>query len=223
LSNNGIEEISRYGMRGWFSDMCRTRMEAGETTAYGAYDIQNDLYMLYFGTGNTVVFDEKNNAWSTFTDIVIPAFATYMNNRTFIIYTNYLWELNYDGVKNTQRVSGGETAKTSTIKFVSNVEPTVLKNYLALHLDSTHAMDVSISTDAIGGGTAQLSTLLTTDFAQREQEFHASFLRDANTPNVTYPLISGDTMKGKHAEIELTLQTNEDLLIRMAKVLVSKG
>jgi len=223
LGNNGIEEISKYGMRGWFSDMCRTRMEAGELVAYGAYDIQNDMYMVYFGTGNTVVFDEKNNAWITFTDVVLPAFSTYMNNRTFLIYTNYLWEMNYSGFKNTQHVTGAETAKFSTIKFASNIEPTILKNYLALHLDSTHAMTVAITTDALNGQTAQSSSLLTTDFTEREQEWHSSFLRDANTPNVTYPLISGDTLKGKHAEITLSLQTDDDLLIRMVKVLVSKG
>jgi len=223
LSTNGIEEISKYGMRGWFSNICRTRMEAGELVTYGAYDVQNDMYMIYFGTGNTVVFDEKNNAWSTFTDIILPAFSTYMNNRTFIIYTDYLWELNYSGSKNLQRVTGGETAKVSTIKFASNIEPTLLKNYLAIHLDSTHALAVGIITDALDGQTIQSSTLLVTDFTEREQEWHAPFLRDANTPNVTYPLISGDTMKGKHAQIELTLQTNEDLLIRMVKVLVSKG
>jgi hypothetical protein len=223
LSTNGIEEISRYGMRGWFSDMCRTRLEAGETVSYGAYDIQNDLYMLYFGTGNTVVFDEKNNAWVTFTDIIVPAFSTYLNNRSFIIYTNYLWEMNYSGSRNLQRVTGVETAKTSTIKFSSNMEPVTLKNYLGIKLDSTYAMSVAIETDAINGGTNQQSSLVVGDFTQREQEWHASFLRDANTPNVTYPLISGDTMKGKHAEIELSLQTDEDLLIRTVQVLVSKG
>jgi len=223
LGNNGIEEISRYGMTGWFSDICRTRMEAGELVTYGAYDIQNDMYMVYFGTGNTVVFDEKNNAWMTFTDVILPAFSTYMNNRSFIIYTNYLWEMNYSGFKNTQHVTGAETSKVSTIKFASNIEPTILKNYLAIHLDSTHAMAVGVEIDALDGRTIQSSSLLVTDFTEREQEWHASFLRDVNTPNVTYPLISGDTLKGKHAEIELTLQTDEDLKIRMVKVLVSKG
>jgi len=203
--------------------MCRTRLEAGETTAYGAYDIQNDLYMLYFGTGNTVVFDEKNNSWVTFTDIILPQFSTYMNNRSFIIYNNYLWEMNYSGSKNLQRVTGGETAKNSTIKFSSNVDPATLKNYLAIHLDSNYAMAVSIETDAINDGTPQQSSLVVGDFTQREQEWHASFLRDVNTPNVTYPLISGDTLKGKHAEIELSLQTDDDLLLRMVQVIVSKG
>jgi len=223
LSQNGIEEISRYGMRGWFSDMCRTRLEAGEPVAYSAYDIQNDLYMLYFGTGNTVVFDEKNNSWVTFTDIILPAFSEHLNNRSFIIYSNYLWEMNYDGAKNLQRITGGETAKTSTIKFASNIEPAILKNYLAIRLDSTYAMAVSIETDAINGGTNQQSSLVVGDFRQREQEWHAAFLRDVNTPNVTYPIIQGDTMKGKHAEIELSLQTSDDLLIRMVQVVVSKG
>jgi len=223
LSQNGIEEISRYGMRGWFSNMCRTRMEGGNLITYGAYDIQNDMYMIYFGTGNTVVFDEKNNAWVTFTDVIVPAFSAYMNNRSFIIYTNYLWEMNYSGSKNLQRVTGGETAKTSTVKFASNAEPTLLKNYLSIQLDSSYAMAVSIETDNINGGTNQQSSLVVGDFTQREQEWHASFLRDANTPNVTYPVLEGDTMKGKHAQVELTLQTSSDLLIRMVKIVVSKG
>jgi hypothetical protein len=233
LSNNGIEEISRYGMRGWFSNMCRTRMEAGELGAFGAYDIQNDLYMIYFGTGNTVVFDEKNNAWPTFTDVVIPTFSTYLNNRSFLIYNDFLWEMNYPGVKNTQRITGAESAKVSSIKFSSNVEPKALKNYLGIHLDSTHAMAVGITTDALDGRTAQSSSLVVGDFTEREQEWHASFLRDVNTPrldpNMTDPqwadrvIFLGDTMKGKHAQVELTLATSEDLLMRMVKVLVSEG
>jgi hypothetical protein len=233
LSNNGIEEISRYGMRGWFSNMCRTRMEDGELGAFGAYDIQNDLYMIYFGTGNTVVFDEKNNAWPTFTDVVVPAFSTYLNNRSFLIYNDFLWEMNYPGVKNTQRITGAESAKVSSIKFSSNVEPKTLKNYFAIHLDSTHAMAVGITTDALDGRTAQSSSLVVGDFTEREQEWHASFLRDVNTPrldpNMTDPqwadrvIFLGDTMKGKHAQVELTLATNENLLMRMVKVLVSRG
>ena len=233
LSNNGIETISRYGMRGWFSDMCRTRMSAGELSAYGIYDVQNDMYMINFGTGNTIVFDEKNNAWITFNDFIIPRFGAYINNRSFYADADFLCELNYPGLKNVLYSGGGDPVSASTIKFSSNIEPTLLKNYLAIHLDSTHAMAVEITTDALNGRTVQSSTLVAGDFTEREQEWHASFLRDVNTPRLD-PAMSdgdwanrviflGDTIKGKHAQIELSLQTSDDLLIRMVKVLVSKG
>jgi hypothetical protein len=138
--------------------------------------------------------------------------------------------MNYPGIPNNIKSNSSGvigTAVPTTIDFTSSIEPTVLKNYFALLLNSSHALDVTIDTEALYGGTDQQSTLdRSLDFTQREQEFHASFLRDANTPNVTNPLFEGDTIKGFHANLKLTLPISvaqQEMKLRFAKIIVSKG
>jgi hypothetical protein len=221
LSNNGIEEISRYGMRGWFAEQCYDLVNSSNTVVRSVYDVQNDMYLLHLdGENTTVVFDEKTNAWVSFVDFITAEHSAYLNNKSFVVESGDLYEMNDYTNKNNG-------SQASYIKFACNAEPAELKNFLAIHLDSSHALDVTITTEAIDGGTDQSSTLdRTLDFTKREQEWHASFLRDANTPNVSNPLLEGDTLKGKHAEITLTLPAavgDEDFTMKLAKIVVSKG
>jgi hypothetical protein len=224
LSANGIEEISRYGMRGYFAEQCHDLMDSVNDVVRSVYDVQNDMYLLHLdGENTTVVFDEKTNAWVSFVNFITAEHSAYINNRSFVIEGGDLYEMNNYSAKNT----GTGSAQSSYLQFPSNIEPTDLKNFMAIHLDSSHALDVAITTEAIDGGTDQSSSLdRTLDFTKREQEWHASFLRDANTPNVTNPLLEGDTLKGKHAKITLTLPAavgDEDFTMKLAKIVVSKG
>jgi hypothetical protein len=224
LSANGVEEISRYGMRGWFAEQCASLMDSVNDKVTSVYDIQNDMYIIHFDAiGKTLVFDEKNNAWPSFVTFIGADFATHINNRSFVIESNDIYEMNDYTAKNT----GTGSAQASFIEFSSNVEPGELKNYFALALDSSHALDVVITTEALDGGTDQSSSLdRAVDFVQREQEWHAAFLRDANTPDVSNPLLEGDTIKGKSANIKLTLPAavgDDDLTMKLVKVVVSKG
>jgi hypothetical protein len=224
LSINGIEEISRYGMRGWFAEKCAALMDTANEVVVGAYDVQNDQYILNFDAANSVLnFDEKLNAWVSFITFMDFTRSVYINNRTFMVINNDLYEMNNYTALNT----GTGSAQSSFIKTVSNVEPATLKNYFAIAIDGSHALDVAIETEALYGGTNQQSTLdRALDFRQRETEWHAAFLRDANTPNVTNPLLEGDTIKGKDAKITLTLPAaigSQQLLLKLVKVIVSKG
>jgi len=223
LSANGIEEISRYGMRGWFSQRSENVMDSVNENVRSVYDVQNDMYIIHFVTeGKSVVFDEKTNAWTCFVSFITAEFSTFINNRSFVIEANDIWEMNQ-----TTKNTGVSGVASSYIEFSSAFEPAELKNYLALALDSSHALDVDIYTEAIGGGTDQHSTLdRSIDFRQREQEWHAPFLRDLNTPIVASPLLEGDTIKGKHATITFTLPVavaDENFSLKMAKIIVSKG
>lgn len=223
LSQNGIEEISRYGMRGYFAEQSYDLMNSSNTVVRSAYDVQNDQYLIHLdGEDVTLVFDEKNNSWVSFVTFIKPEHSTYINNKSFVVQNSYICELN----DYTNKNASTDSAAASFIEFSSNIEPAELKNFLAIHLDGSHALEVDVLIEAIGGGTAQVSTLELTDFTQREQEWHASFLRDANTPNVTYPLLEGDTLKGKNARITLTLPASvgdEDFSMKLVKVVVSKG
>lgn len=236
LSNNGIEEVSRYGMRGWFSEECKGLLDLGDKNVHGVFDVQNDSYIISFDDQDDVLhFDEKNNAWVTFITFFKPRYSVYINNRTFFIDSNgsgqdSLFEMNVSGIeKNSKTDDSGVigSASESIIQFPSNTEPAMLKNYLGIHINGSHPLDVGITTEAIGGGSDQDSSLDSTiDFRQREQEWHASFLRDSNTPNVSNPLLEGDTIKGFHAIIELSLPAlvaEEEMKLRYANIVVSKG
>jgi hypothetical protein len=148
--------------------------------------------------------------------------------------------MNYTGVaRNSKEVSSTPIGSPvgSYIQFGSNIEPAALKNFFALSLDSSHALDVVITTAAIDDGTDQLSTLdRTLDFKKTEQEWYASILRDVNTPkldpNMTDPqwadsvLFLGDTIKGKDAIIKLTLPAavgDVDFSLKMVSVVISRG
>jgi len=226
LSVNGIEEISKYGMKGWFSNECDALLRLTNSETYSLFDIKHESYIIAFNdSANVLAFNETNNAWTSFITRFNPKYSVYINNRVFYIDGRSIYEINVSSVnKNT---IDNNTPVASSIKFVSNIDLAELKNYIALALDSSHALDVIIETEPIGGGTKQQSTLDSTiDFTQRESEWHASFLRDVNTPNVTYPILEGDNMKGKHALITLTLPVavaDEDFFLKLANIIVSKG
>lgn len=234
LSSNGIEEISRYGMKGWINDAFKDAIKNDEVSICGAYDVKKGQYILSLSDSEYVLaFNEGKNAWTHFISMYVPIFSEYINNRTFIVDKEpegaaQLFEIN------SQDVDRGEKKESETqlliaipyISFISNAEPSELKNYQSIALDSNYPMNVAIITYSINGKTNQSSSLLYTDFRERESEFDAAFLRDANTPNVTNPLIEGDTMKGKEAKITLSLPStyvNEDFYLKLAKIAISKG
>jgi len=233
LAANGIEEISRYGMRGWFSNACKSLLQISNKAVYGIYDINNDAYIISFDNECKVLsFDEKDNKWTTFITLFKPKYSSYINNRTFFIQTDDLFEMNYVGIdKNIKSNSSGAfgSAVATTVQFPSNIEPTILKNYFGIHINGSHPLDVTIDTEALYGGINQQSSLNTLDFTQKEQEWHASFLRDINTPNFVLAdkaILEGDTIKGFHANIKLTLPVavaQQNMRLRFAKIIVSRG
>jgi len=133
LSQNGIEEISRYGMRGWFSSSCRALKVNANQKVYSIYDIQNDQYIVRFDADNkTVIYDEKNNSWVSFVTLYDLKYSTYINNRSIMIDGVEMYEMNYAGVARNSKEDSSTpigAAVRSYIRFESNVEPAMLKNY----------------------------------------------------------------------------------------------
>jgi hypothetical protein len=229
LSASGIDEISRYGMRGYFSERSREILTYAAPGVFSILDIFHDTYMIYMtGMSGTALFNEKDNTWTGFSTRFLPRHSATINNRTFYNDALGLYEMNYAGVsKNT--IDDG-TPVVSSIQFPSNAEPNELKNYLGLAIDGSHALDVEIETEAIGSEVNQESTLdRALDFTQREAEFHASFLRDKKTPDFATEaeaLLAGDTIKGKDAKITLTLPVavaDEDFVLKLVNVIIARG
>jgi len=236
LSNSGIDKISKYGMKGWFADACKDLLTRTDPDTYSVLDVFHNSYMIMVDNRiGPVIFDEDSNSWIGFVSRFLPAHSVAINNKVFYTSGPDLYEMHDDNVnKNT---IDNNTPVESSIQFVSNIEPTMLKNYMALVIDGTHALDVEIETESLAGGTNQQSTLdRDLDFTQKEQEHHAPFLRDINTPKLDPDMLTidwanrvlflGDTIKGKDAKITLTLPVavaDEDMALKTVEVVVSKG
>jgi len=235
LSASGIDEISRYGMKGWFADACKDLLFGSDQSAYSIYDVLNGVYIIRFVDDVKMLsFNEEKNAWISFIDFYSPKHGVYLNNKAYYITDDNIFELgDSTRPRNTEYISGGETAGDFVLQFPSNIHTEELKNYLALAIDGSTSFDVVIDT-AIIEGTGQESTLLTTDFTDRETEKHAPFFRDVNTPKLdpnmsagdwtNAVLFIGDTMKGKFARIKFTYEeASTSIRLFLAKVIVSKG
>ena len=91
------------------------------------------------------------------------------------------------------------------LHVVSNQEPMKVKTYLTVGENSTdpwEAFEITTPVDA-AHPNGQLSESAFQDFVMKEGVYYAPILRDANTPNVTNPLIEGDPMKGRTAKFKL--------------------
>lgn len=231
LSQQGVEEISTHGMKGWFANACKEALLNQTTPIVGAYDPLNNLYIIHmFDEERSVVFSEENNRWISFSTLIKPTFGVHLNNRLFIETQQLLFEANDTSSRNQIDLTpSGYAAQSvdSYIEFPCNIEPSTLKNFLAIEIDGTYAPDVDVTIDAINGGIDQESELdRALDFRQKEQVWNAPFLRDSNTPNVSNPLIEGDTLKGMEAKIKLTMTGANKLVdwfIKTVGIVISKG
>jgi hypothetical protein len=90
----------------------------------------------------------------------------------------------------------------SEATIASSIYPANRKRFLNVEMKASEIWEIpAIETD-----TEQVSEILTADYIEREGDFYAEFLRDVNTPNVTYPLIEGDFLVGN--VIYLTVRNN---------------
>ena len=79
LSNNGIEEISDYGMTSWFNDNLDVKNKYIESLrAYGAFDERNDSYMVSFVARVTLEVLVSSNPVGTF--LGYPDFPIFNDN-----------------------------------------------------------------------------------------------------------------------------------------------
>jgi len=230
LGRNGVNKISDIGMSYWFTSICENTISAMNKRVVGAYNPQDKEYIISFiEEGESIVYGETDQGWKTRLSYEM-IFAAHLNNYMYFAYKNqslstYLYKFGYS-TSNTYNQVGNNTLESPYIVFISNKNPNALKNYLAIELDSTYPADVDIYTESINGLTDQHSTLdIDYDFTKREQVWQAAFFRDLNTPNVTYPLISGDTIKGKSAKIKLTLGSNVTKIniVRLVNLRLSNG
>jgi hypothetical protein len=153
LSRNGLEEISSANMRDFFADNLHS-----SSVLLGSYDDDKDVYNLtlnnltdewkdklklnYFNpsltqTGTTVSFKEDVKGWTSRKDF-IPEGAISLNNKYYSIKNGKIWE---HGATSATRNNFYGVQYDSSIRFLINDQPNIVKKYKTLNYSGTESRE----------------------------------------------------------------------------------
>ena len=158
LSNNGIEEISSYGMKDYFRDeVNRINTNSNTGLILGGYDMYNSQYVIstqVSNTGvklgyNTLSFDEGAKGW--------VSFFTFRPSQVFSI-NNKFYTTNSDGIwkhySNTNRGNFYGTNNQSKVTVSFNAAPSNSKTFNTVAYEGANGWMVdSIVSDQTGADT----------------------------------------------------------------------
>ena len=196
LGGDGLTPISEYKMHNYFNDKF-TELDTIESKILGVYDTRFDEYIIHMINENvseTIAYSEGKNRWTTFysyaPDFMVSNRVGLITFKDGVLYNHNLSD-EYNNFYGLQY--------NSQIRFISNLEPTKIKVYDFITQDATNAWYMPEAVNQYG----QKTSLIVDDFEDVEGVFKTAFLRDENTPNVSYPLIEGDSMRSHSLDITL--------------------
>ena len=166
LSMDGITPISDYGMRDWFKDNLAT-----SDSVLGSFDANKKEYNVTIkddsNTANnyTVSYNEYAKGWSSFKTF-IPEEALSIENNYFSfanVYNNKdskIWKHHTNSSYNNfyGEVADASNGAFSSISFIFNQSPSVIKTFKTLSYEGTQAK-VDANTDADEGEYYNLSAI----------------------------------------------------------------
>lgn len=160
LSQDGITEISQYGMTDYFRDEFNNidSQYFGAGNVIGGWDTHNKQYVLSTQTSattptlqkreNTLAFSEEANGWSSFYSF-IPSQMVSLKNKFYTIKNGRLW-MHYNEAPNTRGNFYG-VQHTSAIRFVFNEAPSNVKIFKTINYEGANGWQVvSFKSDFTG-------------------------------------------------------------------------
>jgi hypothetical protein len=208
LSQDGITEISEYGMRDFFRD---TFSEVGSTgKLIGGWDMHNKQYVLSIQpaqTSNyyTLGFDEEANGWTSFFSYK-PDFISSLINNYYSFKDGKIW-IHYSTSVN--RGNFYNQNNNSQVTVILNANPSLVKNFntinyegdngwrldgIQTNTDTSAAVEPSVGFSSINALTNLEGQLFLNNFKIKENKY------SANIFNITPPsggeVISGQSMSG---------------------------
>jgi len=136
LSGDGIEELTRYGMTDYFKDAYAAGGE-GLTSIIGSYDDDKGNYNITLNyphiTSETISFTEKVKGWTSRKSF-IQEDGLSLNGKYYTFYNGEIWEHNANALRNNFY---GVTTNYSSIKFIFNEGPSVVKNFKTLNYEGS--------------------------------------------------------------------------------------
>lgn len=136
LSQDGITEISAYGMLDYFRDqLSNTSLVDGYI--YGMWDMHNKQYVLSIqptsGESVTLSFDENSNGWTSFFSY-IPNFGISLRNNFYTINQGKIWK-HY--INSVPKATFYNTFYKSNVTLVFNPNVSVSKSFLTINYEGT--------------------------------------------------------------------------------------
>lgn len=219
LSQDGITEISMYGMVDFFRD---NLSKVGDQPIVGGYDMHNKQYVISIQeekSSETLTFDESVKGWTSRFSYYPDAVGSLRNN-LYTYYKGELWE-HYANNVNFAQFYGFNYL--STVDLVINQTPSLVKNFKTINYEGTNGWIMqSLSTDqdsALQIVQYELPTtlanlensLFTNNFKKKENKYFANII------NVTAiqpgEVLFGQTIsgvKGFTAQIKFSSPTLKD-------------
>ena len=189
LANNGLTEISNYGMVDFFRDEFSTLDNAsfGKGRAYGTFDIYKKQYVVSLqqnsanpnATFKTLSFDEAVTGWTSFYSYK-PYFSTSLKNFYYTFNSGRMYVHNSAAVPRAQFY--GVNYKAS-VKFIFNPSVSLQKNFQTINYEGDNGWQVdSILSDFTGVGGPNLAGLAG-DLTQ-------AVTRDGGNATITNPVLT---------------------------------
>jgi len=137
LSQDGLTEISNYGMYDYFRDnLARVINDGGEIK--GGWDIHNKVYTVSIQPtvnkstqSRTLTFDETVLGWPSFFSY-IPNYMFSLGSKFYTIYEGDIWE-HYSGAVNRANFYG--TDNNSSVTTIFNTNPSLVKTFKTVNYE----------------------------------------------------------------------------------------
>ena len=148
LSMDGLTVISNKGMSSYFRD----KLKSHANKIIGSYDVHTKQYVLSFEGDESLAFSEAVDGWTSRLSFV-PESGLSLNGNYFTFSSSNIWNHHANGVNNFYGAQ-----YNSSIKFIFNNEPSVVKNFKTISYEGTQGNTLSIS--------GWKTTSITTDLQQ---------------------------------------------------------
>lgn len=133
LSRDGLTLLSSKNMNSYFRD----KLKDHNSLIIGSYDIHTRQYILSFENDESLAFSETVDGWTTRLSF-IPESGLYLNGNYFTFNNAELWKHHASGVNNFYN-----TQYNSSVKFIFNNEPSVVKNFKTLAYEGTQGKNLT--------------------------------------------------------------------------------
>jgi hypothetical protein len=217
LSQDGITEISAYGMLDYFRDTLGGVGSGGKIV--GGWDMHSKQYVISIqpagvSSYNTLAFDENAQGWvSKFS--YKPDFIASLRNNLYTFYQGNVWKHYSTSVNKGTFYNIGNN---SYVTLAINPEPSISKSFNTINYEGSAGWNVtSIQTNSdtglsIGAYTVPLtladlqSQLLVNSFKKKENKYFASI--NNGTSGTSGEIIYGQSIsgiKGYYATVSLLI------------------
>ena len=224
LSQNGIEEISRYGMRDFFrDDVNRINSSAGKGMILGGYDIHNNQYVTSLqedftnrgssATYNTLSFDEQAKGWVSFFSYE-PEQMFSIKNDFYTVKQGGIWEQYADPIvypsAKRSNFYGVDYSSSVTVSF--NAAPANSKTFKTVSYEGSNGWGLtSLISDPTGANTMPNASTFS----------FSNDLTNLETPSTIFPSLysyyEGEYIQLRSTGTIATITSNTNFLISSNK------